>query len=477
MKPAKWMLSAMMAAAVAGTPATLLAQSTTAPAEPAIPSTQSSNPLNSSADLTQSIRTAPDPSTAVAAYAKAQAAAPNDGAAEEAYLRRMVDFGLPEMADAQALDLIKRDPANGLAWGVAAYVSAKQGQMDAAMSEIVSASRRTPDDPFIQRTAGQMLAWYDAQADKSGIPEVTRQGLETVRKGLSEKPAFAEAYRRAQEFYQAEAAGAATTQPREATVGTPAPATGQYATEPSAEATPGYVATSGYAPEAPLGYTYNTYNYYPSYPSYPSYPAYTDPFPYGYSYADTWWRPSIWWGSSFVIVDRQGHSFRDHDRFFSDRDRGFHGRPGDNDFDHHRPHNGQGFTNSDSNRLPRVTAPMTAGARFAPSVGPQIPMKPRNPPGPQLQPVPRNVAPRNPAPIVNRAADRSPAPQPVRINPAPTVQSAPAPARSSAPTPRQSAPAARDSGPSSGPRSVAPSAPSRGGGTDRPTGSGGRGGR
>src|SRR5450755_3853212 len=49
--------------------------------------------------LAQAITDAPDPSSAIQAYAKATAGAPASVEVEQAYLHRMVSFGLPEMAD------------------------------------------------------------------------------------------------------------------------------------------------------------------------------------------------------------------------------------------------------------------------------------------------------------------------------------------------------------------------------------------
>ena len=50
----------------------------------------------------QAIQQAPDPSAAVAAYGSGLAIAPNDPKLHEAYVARMVDMGLPEMAFHQA---------------------------------------------------------------------------------------------------------------------------------------------------------------------------------------------------------------------------------------------------------------------------------------------------------------------------------------------------------------------------------------
>src|ERR1035441_2680786 len=95
----------------------------------------------------QAIQQAGDPSAAVAAYGSGLALTANDPKLHEAYVVRMVDMGLPEMAYHQAQTLTTLQPNNGLAWGVVAYVDARRGQMPEAVSaiKIGSASCRASD--------------------------------------------------------------------------------------------------------------------------------------------------------------------------------------------------------------------------------------------------------------------------------------------------------------------------------------------
>ena len=79
----------------------------------------------------QAIQQAPDPSAAIAAYGSGIAVAPNDPKLYEAYVTRMVDMGLPEMAFHQAQTLTALQPDSGIGWGVQAYVSARRGQLPA----------------------------------------------------------------------------------------------------------------------------------------------------------------------------------------------------------------------------------------------------------------------------------------------------------------------------------------------------------
>ena len=92
----------------------------------------------------QAIEQAPDPSAAVAAYVNGAAVDRNDPKLSEAYVARMVDLGLPELAFHQAQTLTTLESNNGLAWGVIAYVEARRGNMAEAISAINLAGQFAP---------------------------------------------------------------------------------------------------------------------------------------------------------------------------------------------------------------------------------------------------------------------------------------------------------------------------------------------
>ena len=147
----------------------------------------------------EGIRTAPDVSAAVEAYAQGHAVAGDDPTLLEAYVRRVVDFGMPQMAGAQAETLVQRRPDSGLAWAVVADTRARRGEMTAALSAIANAVRYAPDDVFVQRTAGSLVAWYDLQADQSQMPAELRRTVAEIRAKLSGRQAYAHAYRAARD--------------------------------------------------------------------------------------------------------------------------------------------------------------------------------------------------------------------------------------------------------------------------------------
>jgi hypothetical protein len=263
--------------------------------------TPGTQPPDALAPYVQAILQAPAPSGVVEAYGRGLAVEPGSVRLEAAYVRRMVDFGLPEMAYGQAQHLVDCQPDNGLALAVVACVNGRRGETSEALTEIATAVKLLPGDPFVERTAGQLLAWFDTEADQSKIPDSVKQTVEQVRKELAARSTFADAYRDAHDFYQ-HAAGTEQA--------------GQAGSVPVAP-----VPTVGTTvPETPYNsYTYNTYP--PTYDGYAYQPAY--PYPYmdyygGYPYADYYggyWGPIV--GGWPILVPSRHFGFgRDADDFF-----------------------------------------------------------------------------------------------------------------------------------------------------------------
>src|SRR5437763_1137215 len=79
------------------------------PQQPA-PITPATQPVT---ETISAIMKAPDPSAVVDAYARAITAGQDVVSAESAYMRRLVELGLPEMAETQARDLTAKRPRDG----------------------------------------------------------------------------------------------------------------------------------------------------------------------------------------------------------------------------------------------------------------------------------------------------------------------------------------------------------------------------
>jgi hypothetical protein len=229
--------------------------------------------------LVAAIQHASEPAAAIQAYADAQAVASGNLAVEQAYVQRMVDLGLPEMADTQAQDLLRRDPESGLGWGVSAYISAKREQTTAAMFEISNAVKFAPKDPFVLRTAGQLIARYDAHEDHGQAPDNLNETVERLRAQLAGSVIYADAYADAAQTYK------------------------QQAETPASQPTSAAASTSSPTPATVYGQTYEN-------PYYVTSPIYSYWWPHSY-WGWNWWWPTC---STGVIVDH--HFFHDHQHFF-----------------------------------------------------------------------------------------------------------------------------------------------------------------
>jgi hypothetical protein len=224
-------------------------------------------PSTAPASAFDAVRSAPNPSAAVEAYARAAATHAGDIELQKAYVHRMVELNVPEMAEIQAQDLVRRNGADGVASAVVGYMAAARGAPAAAIENLRTAAEQSPDDPFVLRTVAQVIAWYDTTNDRSMLDKDATQTLEWLRKQSGAQAAYADAYRAAVEMRRNWPANPAT-QPAAA------------ASADTAELPPG--------PEA-------------------SYPTYTDPYAYDSRFdypaaygGGTWY----YWPSVIVLHDR-----------------------------------------------------------------------------------------------------------------------------------------------------------------------------
>lgn len=319
------------------------------------------------ADLSNAIHAiqqAPDPSSVVSAYAGGVAIDPDSPRLYEAYISRMVDLGLPELAYRQALTLTTLEPSNGLAWGVVAYIDARRGDMVEAVSAINVAGQAAPDIPFVQRTAGEILAWYDTKADQAKLPESARNGLADVRARVQKESAFVQAYDTAKSAYLAQAENSAPQPPAQS-------APSQYGSEPEADqvAPFGYASASGPAPAYSPDYYYDWGS------------SWVEPAPWW------WWQPVGYFAgfdfvpfSTFVVFDNDGFFFHNHffhhdrDDFFFHHDHGaFSHNHGVNVAFHDPAHaffHRNGTTFFGAAARPTATAALSARANFSQMSGP-----------------------------------------------------------------------------------------------------------
>ncbi len=264
------------------------------------------------ASLIAAVRHATDPSQAIQAYAAARAREPQNFAVERAYVQRMVAFGLPEMAAAQAFDLSQRDPGVGVPWAVLAYVEAQHGNSPQAVLDMSAAAKRAPEDPFVLRTAGQIMAWFDLYVDKATVTPEVRIAADYVREKLGTRPPYLSAYQEALQLYETGSSGAVLPQEYAQAA---LPSAGTYSASAAAD----------YDPHFNPYYNYN-YNF--------NYNSGEWSSPYGwpswYGDDDGGWSPDdggdVWAAPSFREDDDGERVFdRNQEDFEPWRDDGFHG--------------------------------------------------------------------------------------------------------------------------------------------------------
>ena len=166
---------------------------------------------NSSSDGAASyvkvIRNATDASLAEDAYTMGITANRRSIPLHEAFIRRMVDLGAPEKAYWPAQVLLGLDPQNPYALSLVACGEAQRGNPTEAIKDIQAALQKLPGDPFVLRTAAQLAAWFDSEADPAFLPDAVKKAVAKIKQDLAVSPAFANAYKAAMAAYAQLAAG------------------------------------------------------------------------------------------------------------------------------------------------------------------------------------------------------------------------------------------------------------------------------
>ncbi|RPI64683.1 MAG: hypothetical protein EHM48_00350, partial [Planctomycetaceae bacterium] len=140
----------------------------------------------------QAIRNAPDASTALTNFAYGLSLDRRSAALNEAYVRKMIDLGQPELAIDQARELVKLDSYNAVGWAVVGYANIEQGNMGDAMPAVARAAVLNPSDAFIENTAGQLVAWYDDE--KATATPTDTAMAQIIRDQLNGKAEFTNGY-------------------------------------------------------------------------------------------------------------------------------------------------------------------------------------------------------------------------------------------------------------------------------------------
>ena len=141
-----------------------------------------------------------------AAYARANTLDGDNPVVHEAYMKRLLELGRPDIAVYPARTLLRLDPGHVGAWVVTSYLRGRKGELpDSLEAAIRAASELKPAElgdrkPLLQ-TLGQLLAWYDEQDIRPELPDKARRWLHDFRGKLEARPVFADAYVRVRRAY------------------------------------------------------------------------------------------------------------------------------------------------------------------------------------------------------------------------------------------------------------------------------------
>ena len=153
-----------------------------------------SSPADRLKAFIRDVAEADDPRSAMSAYARGCSIDRNSAALQNAYMERMLKFGLPKIAYHPARLLVRIDPNNSLAWGVVGYMHGKRGELEKAFAATMRSLEKHRDDPSVLHNAGQLAAWYDSTLNPPKVSDRARRTLSKMKKELAGKKPYSSAY-------------------------------------------------------------------------------------------------------------------------------------------------------------------------------------------------------------------------------------------------------------------------------------------
>ncbi|KPK86668.1 MAG: hypothetical protein AMJ81_00700 [Phycisphaerae bacterium SM23_33] len=152
--------------------------------------------------MIRAVEVAATAAEAQAAYARASAIDSDNAELMSAYVRRLVEFDLPEAVYETAQKLVALDPTHGPAWAVIAHMRMRLGQPAEAISAVLKAAELRPEDPFVLRTAADLIARHEYEGQDWQIGDALKTAIEKARNELGKNETFAAAYRQKRSEYE-----------------------------------------------------------------------------------------------------------------------------------------------------------------------------------------------------------------------------------------------------------------------------------
>ncbi|MCD6304386.1 MAG: hypothetical protein J7M21_05425 [Planctomycetes bacterium] len=153
-------------------------------------------------ELTKAVRaiaSAGSVEQASAAYAKGCAINRQSIRLQDAYMRRMLKFGRPDLAVQPARELLKLQPDNAVAWGVIAYEQCIKAQYLAAVPNALRAAELDPQNSSICHNAAQLVAWCEGA--KIALNATLASRLKKFKDASWAGKTFTDAYNKAKQSY------------------------------------------------------------------------------------------------------------------------------------------------------------------------------------------------------------------------------------------------------------------------------------
>jgi len=201
-------LSVLFAAFLA-VPGAVLAGSPKAAEQPkgrAGPATKPASPrAEQLAECIRLVREAKEPQQAIEAYARGCALRPTDARVREVYMRRMLRFGLPQIAVYAAQVLVQLQPDNHLAWAVIGHRHGKRKEWAQAFEATAVALEGLASDPSVLYNMGQLVAWQEAQTPLPKLSDRARRVVAQKKAHLEAAAQYVKGYRAIRAFYDTQA--------------------------------------------------------------------------------------------------------------------------------------------------------------------------------------------------------------------------------------------------------------------------------
>jgi phage shock protein A len=142
----------------------------------------------------RTIRDTKDPHEAKTAYARGCTADRSSIALHDIYMRKMLKFGLPQIAQYGARNLVGLDPANGLAWSVVSYGHAGGRRMNEAFAAGMKAGELIDSNPSVVYNTGALMAWQEKSGESLNLPTEVSRRKAAVKKAYEDKKPYEKAY-------------------------------------------------------------------------------------------------------------------------------------------------------------------------------------------------------------------------------------------------------------------------------------------